>query len=122
MKKLLLIVILLIATNIFSQSFPEPVRFSYSGRDTASTGDTASRKISTNLNTLSSTYQNWYQGIFTTDDTITVSTDTLYSNAMIVYPDESLLTPKFNIRYFKNLYWKVLGSGVATVRYYLFGN
>lgn len=122
MKKLLAILILLTATQIFAQSFPEPVRFSYSGRDTASVGDTASRKISTNLNTLSGTYQNWFQGIIATDDTITVSTDTLYSNAMIIYPDESLLTPKFNIRYFRNLYWKVLGTGVATVRYYLFGN
>lgn len=122
MKKLLLIVTLLIATNVFSQSFPEPVRFSYSGRDTASVGDTISRKVASNLNTLTGKYQNWFQGVFATDDTITISTDTLYSNAMIVYPDESLLTPKFNIRYFKNLYWKVLGSGVATVRYYLFGN
>lgn len=122
MKKLFLITFILIATNIMAQSFPEPVRFSYSGRDTTTTGDTISRKVTSTLNTLTGTYQNYFQGIFATDDTITISTDTLFTNSMIVYPDESLLTPKFNVRYFRNLYWKVLGTGVANVRYYLFGN
>ena len=122
MKKLILLMLLLSATSIFAQSFPEPTRYMLSGRDTCSTGDTISRKVLSTSNSLTTKFQDWFQGIFASDDTIQISTDTLYTNSMIVLPDESLLTPKFNIRYFKNLYWRVLGTGVANVRYFLFGN
>lgn len=122
MKKLLLIALLLISAQVFSQSFPDPVRFSYSGRDTNTIGDTLSRKVLSTSNSLTNKYQDWFQVIFASDDTIQISTDTLFSNQMILYPDESLATPRFNIRYFKNLYWKVLGTGTAYVRWYLFGN
>jgi len=122
MKKLLLVLLLmLLTTTIYSQNL-DNVRFSYSGRDTCSVADTISRKVLSTSNSLTSKYGDWFQGIFATDDTIQISTDTNYTNSMILYPDESILTPKYNIRYFYNLYWRVLGTGVANVRYYLFGN
>lgn len=120
MKKLLLVVLLLVATNIFAQSYPEPVKYMFSGRDTVqSASDTMSVKIGT---ALKNKIGDWFGLIITADDTIQVSTDTNYTNKMIVYPNESLTTPKFLIKLFTNVYWKVLGTGSASVRYFFYGN
>lgn len=122
MKKLFLILFLFAVTSgVFAQSVPEPVKYMKSGRDTVnSANDTISRKISGTLNSVKTYSNEWFQGVFSTDDTIQVSTDTLYTNQIIIYPGEAVTTPKFNSRYFNNLYWKILGTGTAIVRYWFF--
>jgi len=123
MKKIFLTLIFLaITSGVFSQSYPEPIRFEKCDTNTVTTAnDTASRYIDVSLNNLNTKFSDWFQFQIIATDTIWISTDTNFTNKKMILPSESVTTFKYNKRYFNNLYLRVYGVGSAFIRYWLGG-
>lgn len=100
----------------------------FSGRDTVNgVPDSLSRlnDLADTCDTMSELgYTSWFQCLFATDDTIMVSESITFpaNKTWYVYPSEAWTSEKYNISGITtNLYWKVSGSGTATVRRRMFG-
>lgn len=125
MKKLIIAIILLIASNvIFAQTYMETAKYNYANYDTVRTApDTLSRVISKTSNNLGLTFRYWYQVIIVPDSAIEVSTSISFptNDTWLIRAGESWTSPKFD-PYIVNLYWKRYnGTGACIVRKELFG-
>lgn len=118
-----LIFVILLFTSVASAQVDWTQKY-FAGTDTSATlTDTASRKIGASLNTLNTTFRDWYQIILMPNDTIEVSYDTSFTTGKVerILPLWVWTSQKFNVRYFTNLYWRRSGSGTATIEYRIFG-
>lgn len=123
MKHAILILMLLIATSVFSQTLEYPNIF-YAEYDSTTTSiDTLSRQINSSLDNLYTTFDYYFQVIFAPDSTTQISTDTKFSanRTWVVRGGESWTSPKFDMT-ITNLYWKRYGgTGIGIMRFSLWG-
>lgn len=111
--KIIIFLLLLFAVQVFSQD-----EFSLAKIDTVNAqSDTLSRQlIRTTSNSMNDTC-NKYQVMWTANDTIQISSQASYpsNNTFILLPTVSILDWEWFSPFVANWYWKVYGTGTATV-------
>jgi hypothetical protein len=128
MKKIIILLILLLAFgNITYSQYVQVINSTswsmhgYAKRDTTNaTADTLSRQIdlADTSNTLADKCSHWWQCWFTTDDTIQISSSASFpaNDITIILPGETWTSEINDAAYVTNYYYKILGTGTASVR------